>query len=779
MKDFRVIGKSLPRIDTLDKALGKTIYGYDMSLPGMLHAKVLRSTLPHAEILSVNVKEAKKIDGVEAILTASDIPDEKIGLFVRDYRVFARDKVRFIGDPIAAVAATTLEVAERALEAIEVKYKELPGVFDPQEAMLEGASQVHTEYFDVFAQGPREVKNNICATRTIQRGNIEKAFQESDLIVENVYTTPMVEHCHLEPNAALAIVDSSGKVTVWSNTQLPFFIRDNLAQAFRMPLSKIRVILTPIGGGFGGKSGVFMCEPYCMALALKTGKPVKMVTTRKEEFIASTVRHPMRIETKTGVKKDGTLVGKQIRIVQDCGAYCDVGDFVLLYACLFSSGPYRIPNVDIEGVLVYTNKQIGGAMRAFGTPQVAFAHESDMDIIAEKLGLDPVELRRRNLIEEGDHTVTGQRVEWSGPGKTLDAVVDKASWQSVSKKSYDDKKKRGRGIACGQYASGALNMVDYSSATLKMNEDGSVNVSVSNAELGQGVITVLSQIVAEELGLSLEEVSISGYDTETTPLDTIGANASRSTFICGRAVLIAAEKARIQLVRQAAQFFEANNDDIELKDRMAIVKSAPDKCIPVADLCRISLIMHGEPIVSSGFYKTQRVVPMDLETGQGKPVDHYVYGTSLAEVEVDEETGNVKVLSVVSAHDVGKAINPKLVEGQFEGGIVMGMGYALSEEILTIKGETLNPNFHDYKIPTPLDIPSITSVILEGHGSEGPFGAKGVGEPPIIPVAAAVANAIYDAIGVRIRDLPISPEKIVLSLKSKDQKGARNDSSSI
>jgi len=763
MEEFSVIGKSLPRVDALDKALGKSIYGADMNLPGMLHAKVLRSEVPHAEIVSINTKAAERIEGVEAIITAKDVPDITIGMLTWDYQIFARHKVRYIGEPIAAVAAVSLEVAEKALSLVEVKYKELTGVFDPIEAMKDGASQIHEKIFDVFSTQLHKVDKNICARRRICRGNVALGFDESDIIIKNTYTSPMLEHCHLEPHAALASVDPSGKFTIWSSTQLPFIIRDSLARAFQIPLSKIRVIGTYLGGGFGGKSD-FMCEPYCLALTQKTGKPVKMVTTRKEEFIASTVRHPMIVESETGVKKDGTLIAKKIDIIQDCGAYCDVGDYVLLYACLFSTGPYRIPNVEVEGILVYTNQQIGGPMRAFGVPQVTFAYESDMDIIAEKLGMSPVEIRRKNLIDEGDLLITGQKVEWSGPKETMEGVLQKTNWEDIRRGTDDSKKKRGRGIACFHYNSAMANFVDYAGASLKMNEDGSINVLVSNAELGQGAETVLSQIAAEELGLFMEDVSIHSYDTDVTPLDTIGANATRTTYVCGKAVKIAAEKARRQLIKLAAQALEAREDDLELKNRMVSVKGSPDRVIPVSDVCKMGLVIHGEPIVSSGTFKTKKVVPIDLKTGQGKAADHYVYGTSVAEVEVDVETGNVKVLRIASAHDVGRAINPMLVEGQIEGGAAMGIGHALTEEILRRDGETLNPNLHDYKVPTSLDVPSIESIIIEGYGSDGPFGAKGIGEPAIIPVIPAITNAIYDAIGVRINDLPITQEKIFLAL---------------
>ena len=762
MSSYSVVGQSLPRLDGLDKVTGATKYGTDGRLPGMLHAKVLRSEYAHARIISIDTSQAEALPGVEAVVTARDAPDVLAGRITRDYTILARDKVRYIGEPIAAVAAVDLETAEKALELIRVEYEELPGVFDPLGALEPDAPQVHDVHSDIFS-GLHKVDGNVCATRRIRRGDITQGFADPDLVVQNSFRTQAVEHCHLEPHAALAVVDPSGKATVWTSTQAPFTIRDLLAQSLQMPLSKIRVVSTAIGGAFGGKAEL-MCEPYCLLLARRTRRPVKMVTTRKEEFTSSTIRHPMIIEMKTGVKKDGTLIAKKIKIVVDCGAYCDIGDITLAYACIFATGPYRVPNLDIEGVLAYTNQHVGGAMRGFGAMQVAFAYESEMDIVAEKLGLDPVEIRTRNFVSEGDVTATGQRVAWSGPKATMDAALEEADWNAAMQ-GGDAKQRRGRGVACISYSSGVGNRVDYAGAALKMNEDGSVSVSVSNAEVGQGAVTVLSQIVAEELGLTVEDVTINNYDTDITPLDTVGAAGSRTTFVCGGAVKAAAEKARELLLQVASEILEARVEDLELKDTRIQVKGSPDKGMPLAAVCHLAS-MRGQSIVSSAGFRTD-TGRIDPETGQGKPFEFFQYACAIADVEVDVHTGQIKVLRVVSSHDCGKAINPLNVEGQVHGGVAMGVGFALTEEIQRANGHTLNPDFRDYRVPTSCEIRGIVPVIIEGYGSKGPFGAKGVGEPPIIGVAPAIANAVYNAVGVRITDLPLTQEKMYLGLREK------------
>ncbi len=755
MSDHSVVGKRLPRLDGLEKITGATRYGVDYSLPGMLHAKVLRSEVPHARIRSIDTSEAEALPGVEAVITAKDAPDVLIGRITHDFEIFARDKVRHIGEAIAAVAAINVQTAEMAVKLIRVDYEELPAVFDPLEALKKNAPQVHELHSDALS-GLHKVDGNICATRRICRGDVTQGFADSDLVVENTFRTQAAEHCHLEPHATVAVVDPSGKATVWSSTQAPFTIRDLLARSLQMPVGKIRVVSTAVGGAFGGKADL-VCEPYCALLSRRTGKPVKMVMTRKEEFTASTIRHPMVIEMKTGLKKDGTLVARKIAITADCGAYADIGDVTLTYACIFAPGPYRVPNLDIQGVLVYTNQHVGGAMRGFGAIQAAFAYESEMDIIAAKLGMDPVELRNKNFLNDGDITATGQTVQWAGPKAVIDAAMQTADWVS-SVDNSDPRKRRGRGLACTAYSSGVGGRADFSGAALKMNEDGSVNVSVSNAEVGQGAVTVLSQIVAEVLGLSVEDVTINNYDTDITPLDTVGAAASRTTFVCGSAAKRAAEAAREQLLEFASQILEARAEDLEIKDRRILVKGSPDKAMSVAAICQAAS-MRGQTVVSSSSFTTDtgRIDPV---TGQGKPFEFLQYACSIADVEVDVQTGETKVLRVVSAHDCGKAINPLNVEGQVHGGVAMGVGFALTEEIQRSNGQTLNAGFTDYKLPTSRELRHIVPVIVEGYGSRGPFGAKGVGEPPIIGVAPAIANAVYNAIGVRITDLPLTMEKM-------------------
>lgn len=747
MKELSFVGKSVPKIDALEKVNGKARYGGDIKIPKMLYGKVLRSPLAHAKLLHIDTSKAERILGVKKIVTGKDIPDNaKLGLMIRDMYFLTKGKVRFVGEPMAAVAGVDRDTAEEALDLIRVDLEELPVVLDPIKAMEPEAPHIH--------EG-----TNVCYSRRLLKGDIEKGFQEADFILEDTFKTQMVEHCTIETHAAVAQVDSSGRITVWVNSQAPFLSRIFLSQGLGIPIGKIRVIATAIGGAFGGKNDL-LCDPYCVMLALRTGLSVKVEMTRQELFTSSHVKHPAIMEYKTGVKRDGEIVARKGKIILDTGAYCDVGDYVLTYSVIFAGGPYHIPNLSVEGYLVYTNKQICAAMRGFGNTQVCFAYESQMDEIAKTLGLDPLELRLKNALKDGDEGATGIKLRAVGLKKTMEKVAQ--SW--LERKKI---KGRGMGIASMHYTSGALGAKDYTGVFLKMNEDGTVHIFTGVPDQGQGVKTVAAQIAAEELGIFPEDVIVSCGDTDSSPLDFCGANASRFTYLGGNAVKKAASEAKNQLIKLAAQILEASPEDMEIKERMIYVKGSPEKRISIAEVAMMSTfgLGIGKPIRAEASYNSESHFPDEM--GQGQVVDFYLWATHMAEVAVDHETGEVQILNFIATHDCGKAINPLSVEGQIQGAAAMGIGLGLFEEIVhNEKGRTINPSFKDYRVPTALDLPTILPIIVEEPEPKGPYGARGVGEGAIIPAAPSIANALYNAVGVRIKELPLTPEKIYNALKS-------------
>jgi carbon-monoxide dehydrogenase large subunit len=767
-REERAIGRSPVRLDAYAKVTGRTIYGVDLRVPGMLHARVLRSPHPHARILSIDSEKARKVPGVVAVATGEDVPFP-LGVMVEDQYFMARGKVRFIGDPVAAVAAVGLNTAEEALELIKVEYDPLPALFDPAEAMRPGAVLIHENLssYDT-APGVFPVSGtNICNHFKIRKGDIERAFQESDLVLEDTYTTQMVQHAHLEPHAAVAQVGIEGRVFIWSNTQSPYFNRNAIARALHLPLSKVRVMVTPIGGGFGGKIYP-KAEPICVALSLKArGRPVKLVYTREEEFQAAPVRHPTRIRSKSGMKRDGTWLAQETELIFDTGAYADIGPRVSRTAGLAATGPYSIPNVKIDSYCVYTNQPIGGAFRGFGIPQVTWAIESHLDRMAKELGIDPLELRLKNGVDEGSISATGQVFHSVGLKETLRQAAHRIEWGKPSGPL------RGKGIACMHKPTVTPSS---SAAFVKLNEDASATILCSTVELGQGISTTLAQIVSEELGIPVEKIHSVYADTDTTPYD-MATVSSRSTFFAGNAVRKAAADARRQLLEIASAILKAEPEDLRLKNGAVFHHARPEKAITVENLplgeayyVGVKKKGRGKPILGRGIHTTEDATPLDRETGQGKnPSAFWMYATQAAEVEVDPSTGKVTVLRIASAHDVGKAIHPTSCEGQIQGALTMGIGGAFYEEMELEKGKVKNRSFAGYKIPTALDVPEMIPILVEEPHHEGPYGAKGLGEPALAPTAASIANAIEAAVGIRIKDLPITPEKILDELRKKEK----------
>jgi len=743
----KVVGKRLPRVDAHGKVTGKAVFGADFTLPGALIGRVFRSTEPHARIVAIDTSRAAKVPGVRALITAAETPAVLYGGSVKDEPVFARDRVRYVGQPVAGVAATTTEAADAALRAIDVRYEPLPAVFDTEAAMREGAPLVHPDWEHYTALPLLQRHGNVCNLARIVSGDVARGFLEADRVFEHRYTTSMVHQGYTEPRAAVASWDGD-QVTVWSNTQLPFDVQATLAEILQVPPSKVRVIVTAIGGGFGGKLRVGV-EHFAALLARKTGRPVKLLTTTEEELTAAYPRQSTVIELKTGVTHEGRIVARQARIVFDTGAFAGSGPGVASVATLMLAGPYRIPNLHIEGYAVYTNKTNGGSFRAPSGPQANFAVESQMDEIADALGIDSLEMRLRNIVHDGDEGPTGQVLSGVGLEECLRRAAAAIGWSERPPAPG-----RGKGLACGWWTTTGGSSGVY----VKLNADGSIALNTGAAEIGSGALTGAAQVLAEELGVDLGDITLVSADTLATPFD-FGAQGSRTAFAVGNACRLAAADLKRQLFALAAAQLGVAVEALTLADRRV---TGGGTSITLADLARLSnqtgggLIAHGAFIAPPTTYDDKRV------EGHVYPAFHSPsFHAHAVDLSVDPDTGEVTIHRYVVAQDVGHAINPTYIEGQIEGGVTQGLGQALSEEIVYRDGRVLNPNLTDYKMPTALDVPPIESILIQHPTQAGPYGAKGVGEPPSIEPPAAVANAIAAATGVRVRSLPITAEKIV------------------
>jgi 4-hydroxybenzoyl-CoA reductase subunit alpha len=754
-KEFNVVGKRLPMHDAAAKAKGTAQFTDDILLPGMLHGKILRSPLPHARILRIDTSRAEKLPGVKGVVTGKDIPDRVYGIVPKahDEHALAREKVRYIGDDVAAVCAVDPEIAEEALELIQVDYEALPAVFDPLEAIKEGAPLIH-----------EGVPHNTSFSMYKEFGNVAKAFQESDFVFEDRFYSQAVNHAPLEPHAAVAQYDPlKGEITLYSSTQIPFFLRRNLAWIMMIPESKVRVIKPKVGGGFGQKLDMF-AKDFCAAwFARQTGKPVKFVYDREEVFISTRQRHPMYITVKTGVKKDGTIMAQQFQAHADGGAFNSTAPTMIALSCYFLMIPYRVPNLIYEGHHVYTNKPVGGAMRGHGIPQARFAVERQLDMIADRIGVDPVELRLKNSIHAGEPHPAKFIINSCGFSDSLTAAAEAIGWKEKRGKLP---KGRGVGLAGASFPSGVSNMSHISSGSVvQMGQDGAVNVLSGAADIGQGAETVISQIVAEVLGVPMEDIRITAADTGITPLDP-GTFGSGVTVRAGNAARLAAEEVRGKLFKFVADKLEANPEDLVARDRKIFVKGSPDRGMTMKDAIKgyqyADLPM---PIVGRSAWFPPATEPTTLFKEDGNFSPSYSFMTQAAEVEVDLNTGKVKLLKMVTAHDCGRAINPMLVEGQLEGSVVGGMGQALYENVIVEKGQVMNPSFLDYGFPTFMEMPEIVAIDIETDDPVGPFGAKEAGEGTQLSPAPAIVNAIYDAIGVDFMELPVTPEHILEALR--------------
>ncbi len=747
-----VVGQNIPRLEGKEKVTGQAKYLDDLSFPKMLYGKLLRSPFPHAKIISIDTSVAMLLPGVKAIVTAEDLPDRLHGPFVQDTPILARSVVKYIGEPVAAVAAVNLKVAEQALKLIVVEYERLSEVLDPVAALEPSSPLVHERLEDFPAVFAIERKGNICSLTTLEDGDVDKGFAESDYVFEDTFRTPMVHQCHLETNGAIAIVDAQNRVTVWTTTQSIHLNQMRISELLEIPMNKIRVIQTRVGGGFGAKVEPTV-QPICVALALRTRRPVKITLTREEELSYTRPRHASVVKVKTGVKADGTLVARYIKLIYDTGAYSDDGPGIVGFGSLMANGPYRLPNYKIEGYCVYTNKLATGAYRGFGNPQSTWACESQLDIIARKLRIDPLEIRLRNALKLGDTTVGGQKLTSVGIKECLKSVSEAIGWGQNKIKNH------GQGIASVHHLSGVLTC----SAIVRINNDGTAHVAVGAADIGQGSDTTLAQIAAEELGILVEDVAIVSQDTDSTPYNW-ATTATRLTYMAGNAVRRAAEDAKQQLLCLASEVLGVSVGDLIVRDRAAVATDGSGKQISFAELGGISHWVKGGQIIGKNswiFHEQPFGSSVRIKGFPFASLGAFIYGAHAVEVEVDEETGQVQVVKAVTAHDVGKAINPQSVEGQSQGGFTQGQGYALYEELKVKDGKIISNNLLDYKIPTAVDVPCIQTIIVESNEPTGPFGAKGIGEAPIVPVAPAIANAIHDAIGVRVKELPITPERLL------------------
>ncbi|MGC1402538.1 MAG: molybdopterin cofactor-binding domain-containing protein [Thermodesulfobacteriota bacterium] len=753
-KEFNVVGQRLPMHDAAAKVKGTAQFTDDIVLPGMLYGKILRSPLPHARILHIDTSRAAKLSGVKGVVTGQDIPDRPYGIVpkARDEHALARGKVRYIGDDVAAVCAVDQEIAEEALELIKVEYEELPAVFDPLEAIKEGAPLVHDG-----------VPNNISFYIKKEFGAVEKAFSESDFVFEDTFYSQAVNHAPMEPHAAVAQYDPlKGEITLYSSTQIPFFLRRNLSATLMIPESKVRVIKPKVGGGFGQKIDMF-AKDFCAAwFARETGRPVKFVYEREEVFISTRQRHPMYITVKTGMKKDGTIHAQKFKAYADGGAFNSTAPTMIALSCYFLMIPYRVNNLIYEGHHVYTNKPVGGAMRGHGIPQARFAVERQLDMIAGRIGIDPVELRLKNSIQAGEPHPAKFIINTCGFSDCLKKAAEAIGWKEKRGKLP---RGRGIGIAGASFPSGVSNMSHISSGSVvQLGQDGAVNVLSGAADIGQGAETVISQIVAEVLGVPMEDIRITAADTGITPLDP-GTFGSGVTVRAGNAARLAAMEVREKLFKCVSDKLKVSVEDLVAKDRFIFVPGDPDRGITLKEA--LKAYQYADlpmPIVGRAAWFPPATEPTTLFKEDGNFSPSYSFMAQAAEVDVNLETGQIKLLKMVTAHDCGRAINPMLVEGQLEGSVVGGMGQALYENIIVEKGQVMNPSFLDYGFPTFLEMPEIEAIEVETDDPVGPFGAKEAGEGTQLSPAPAIVNAIYDAIGVDFKELPVTPEIILQTL---------------
>ncbi|ATW27174.1 xanthine dehydrogenase family protein molybdopterin-binding subunit [Candidatus Formimonas warabiya] len=757
--DGLLIGRSVARPDALTKVRGEAVFCDDIYLPGMLYGVALRSECPHGVLKHIDVSDALGLPGVAVVATAKDIPGlNGFGRAVPDQPVIVSDRFRFIGDVIAMAAADTVEHGRAALRAVKTISEPFPVVTDPQEALEPDAPKIWPE-------------GNLAAHLTVKKGDAESAFKDCDVIIENTYTTPMVDHAYLEVECAVADVDARKNTVIWASTQDPLPIVRNVAKVLGIEPQKVHVIQAVTGGGFGGKldAGIDVAVRAAL-LSFLCGRPVKMVYSREESMMGSSKRHASIIRHKLGATKEGKLMAVNIDILYNKGAYASMGGAsggVPTKAIVHAAGPYIIPHAEIHLKNVYTNLPYGGAMRGYGVPQVSFAYECQMDELARALHMDPVHVREINLIKQGDETVTGQVLGSSvGSLKTLKKAEKVSEWRNPLAAEEKGLIRRGRGISFGYYGISTARFPDTGAALIFLTTDGRIRVATGITEIGQGVQSVFTQIAAEEISCPMDWIDIREVDTAVDP-DSQSTSASRGTSVVGPAVQIAAQEAKRQLFSLAASVLEVDPAQIVVVPQGLAHWKTPQKLVSLKELAGYYAPAK-DRIIGSGVWNKPRSTFRSGD-GKGNPFYVYVFGAHVAEVEVNTRTGKIDLKKFTAVHDVGKALNVQQVEGQIRGGVSMGVGFALLEEITNRDGYLNHVNFDRYLIPTSRDLPQIEPVIVEENNPLGPYGAKGIGEPPAIPAAAAIANAVYDAVGVRCRDLPIIPERLLDEMTKKQK----------
>jgi CO/xanthine dehydrogenase Mo-binding subunit len=731
-RELKYVGRSIPRVDGIEKVTGQAKFLGDLVVPGMLHGKILRSSYPHARILSIDTSKAEALTGVAAVLTAAHLGDR-----VPTYNgrpVIAANKVRYVGEPLAAVAATDLATAEEAATLIDVQYAELPPVIGIDAALADGAPLIHEDHSD-----------NICSHERVERGNIQEGFAQSDVVVEDNFTFPMVYHYAMEPHSVIAHWNDEG-VTVWSSAQHPFQVRNDIAKIFRIPPPRVRMVISYLGGGYGSKSYTKF-EPLVVALARKADAPVRICNSVSDSMV-TVRRHSAEVRVKTGFRQDGTLMAREAEIYLDTGAYDDNGPQVTIRAATRVLGPYRIPNILTNAYSVYTNSGSAGSFRAIGAPQVIFAGESQMDIAAARLGIDPVELRLKNLLRKDEELRPGLKGIDANLASGLKKLINASQWKTSAKK-----KAAPVGLACAVTNAGAT---PVSVAIARMQSDGVVNILAGSTEMGQGVRTVLVQIAGEELSVPLDQIRILGADTKVTPYDS-STGSSRSTTCMGNAVQAAARDLKKQLIKIAANAFRVPQTQVKLQDG-ALICGEVRLSFTEALERRFGKGSGGELIGrgETGPEIADNKLPVFWEVGMG-----------MVELAVDQETGQVRIKRLISVADVGKAIHPEGCIGQEEGAAMMGIGHTLFEQMVyDANGQLLNPSLVDYRVPSFSDVPEeFHTVLVENHDGPGPYGVRGMGEGGLLSVGPSATNAFARATGVRIRDLPLTPERVWRALK--------------
>jgi 4-hydroxybenzoyl-CoA reductase alpha subunit len=768
MGEFSVIGERLPRVDAREKVTGKAKYAADYSLPNMLCCKVLRSPYAHARILHIDTSQAERLPGVKAVVTGKDFGGWTWGWMraTRDEPPLAVDKVRYRAEAVAGVAAIDEDVAEEACELIEVDYEELPGVFDPEEAMKDGAPMVH-DY----------VENNISVEYHWNFGDVEKAFADSHVVREDRFRTSRATHGYLEPPATLAYYDPSGYITVWAAKQSPYFHYRHLAACFGLPLSRVRVVQPFIGGGFGGTKNDSLAGDFCAVLMSRmTGRPVKYVESMEEELATSRRRHSMIVYSKMGVDKEGKLTAIHHRVIADGGGYTAVGPLSMYLAGFMTTLPYKLPNFKYDAYRVFTNNPIGAAMRGHGITHTRFAAEIQMEMIAEELGIDPVEMRMRNAIDNPEpgtvyETINKVALKTCGIKECIEKAVEDPIWRERDKTHAEEGDVSwGVGLSSTSYLGGARQMGHQAcAAVVRICEDGTVNLITGATDCGQGSDTVLCMIAAEELGVKLESVDIKRVDTAYTPVDP-GSYGSRVTILAGQATQKAAREAKKQLLEAAARTWQVEPEDIEIRQGRVSVLSDPAKNMPFDRLARIACYSGTGAVILGTGYSSYGVGPLDLDSGIGNGGTSYSFTAQTARVGVDMETGKIVVTDFVIASDCGRLLSPIAAEGQIEGGAIQGMGQTLYEDFVMDRGKTLNPTFLDYRMPGSTDVPNIRLIDVVTNDPDGPFGAKEASEGSIVSTPPAVVSAIHDATGVWFKELPITPEKVLGALREKESR---------